>query len=79
MNNELDKNERRELYKAMRSAHDGICPACGAAASHADGGYYCSECVFELDDTEVSVILSWHSDFHRDLLSLLGKWRNDNK
>ena len=25
----MELKQRRELYKAMRSAHDGICPLCG--------------------------------------------------
>lgn len=36
----FDTTEKRELYKAMRSAHDGICPLCGGIVKELDGGYF---------------------------------------
>lgn len=72
---ELDKNERRELYKAMRSAHDGICPACGGEVALIHVAYDCCDCDFKLSGNEVDLIKSWRNDFHRDLDALLVKWR----
>lgn len=79
MNNNqvLDLRERRELYKAMRSAHDGICPCCGDDTKKDNGfGYYCGFCNFKLTGNEVILIKSWHEDFHHNLPAILDKWRN---
>ena len=69
-------NERRELYKAMRSAHDGICPLCGSGdLDKSTLSVECTECDFELTTMEVLEIRSWHADFHRDLEKVLKDWR----
>ena len=70
--------DRRELYKAMRSAHDGICPLCGGNCTRLAGqSYVCVEddCSFWLKTSEVEEIRSWHTDFHRNLDEVLDRWR----
>lgn len=76
---ELDLKEKRELYKAMRSAHDGICPLCSAEAKkeYEGDGYWCVSCDFELERYEVRQIESWRDLFHKDLRLILNKWRNN--
>ncbi len=71
-------NERRELYKAMRSAHDGICPLCGGDVDKfcGHGAFSCQVCDFNLTVPEVAEIRSWHADFHRDLGTVLDAWRH---
>ena len=75
----MDLKERRELYKAMRSAHDGLCPACGSVVKdqdlHYDIKYKCTSCTFHLTQNEVDIIQSWHADFHINLEEILGRWR----
>jgi hypothetical protein len=71
----LDLKERRELYKAMRSAHDGICPCCGGLALIQHVDFSCESCDFTLSGNEVETIKSWHEEFHNTLPAILAKWR----
>ena len=70
---DIDDSTKRELYKAMRSLHDGICPACGGKANP----NWCEEeaCDFELIDSEVRKIRKWHLHFHKDIKLIVKKWR----
>jgi len=73
--------DRRELYKAMRSAHDGICPLCGGVAEkvrlYLSHGVRCEDggCDFDLSGQEIAEIRSWHAIFHRDLGAVLRRYR----
>jgi hypothetical protein len=75
----LSENVKREIYKGWRSAHDGICPGCGAQASEQEelGNYYCHDsCGFELSKNEVNEIRTWRKLFHKGLKETIAKWRN---
>lgn len=79
--------QKRELYKAMRSAHDGICPLCTRECgdylpddrAHTELGsqprYKCTHCDFQLTFDEVGIIKTWAELFHRNLSAVLKKWR----
>ena len=70
-------NDKRELYKAMRSAHDDICPMCGGITKLFKNDVLgCCSCSFSLSKKEVDEIRTWHEDFHRDIKTILHRWRN---
>lgn len=75
----LSLKERRELYKAMLSAHSGICPQCGVDITSGPGfkGCRCHGCDFRLNSHEVVEIRSWHQDFYRNLPAVLSRWREE--
>jgi hypothetical protein len=75
----LDLKESRELYKAFRSAQDGVCPECGGKVARVCMGspYLCLEedCDFYLTSDEVDDIKSMRWLFRPNLTSILNTWR----
>lgn len=77
----LTQKDRRELYKAMRSMHDGICPKCGddevTNILVANGTYErtCFRCGFVLTDLDTAKILKWHHEFHSGLDEAWAKFK----
>ena len=72
----VEHSIKRELYKAMRSLHDGICPACGGEADNNQ----CKKksCGFGFTPSEVKQIRKWHFHFHKDIKSIIVKWRKNH-
>ena len=73
----LSLKEKRELYKAFRSAHDGICPCCGSdtVSDMVFDAYTCIYCDFQLSKEEVKIIKRWRGEFHDNLQEVLKIFR----
>ena len=74
--------QKRELYKAYRSMHDGICPCCGSRGvsnrigETGSASYSCARCMYVLGANEVEVITSWHGMFHEGVQGLTNTLRS---
>lgn len=77
----LQPAERRTLYKAYRSAHDGICPCCGSrvvktgTSLPSEPAHTCTGCEFHMTLNECQVVAQFGPEFIGDTVNALASLR----